>query len=163
MTRRILASLAAAGVVASVIGLATSPPALTEAAWTTRENARGSMTAGVVHAPGTLTCSGGGANLLGPPPSTTFTWVAPTNSAGSAPRVDYFWTLVRAGTTYASGAVTTNSAVITGGAVTTGTYTFTVIARSSGSWVSVAGPTGTFVKNDGLINIIAATAACSVP
>ena len=162
MTRRILASLAAAGVVASVIGLATSPPALTEAAWTTRENARGSMTAGVVPAPGTLTCSGGGANLLGPPPATTFTWVVPTSTASSAPIVDYAWTLSRPGLTISS-STTSNSAVIAGGAVNTGTYTFTVVARSHGSWVSLPGPTGTFVKQDGILNLLAATASCSVP
>jgi len=161
-SRRILAAIAAAGVVATVLGIAVSPPALTEAAWTTANFSRGSLTAGTVRPPGTLTCSGGGANLLGPPPNTTFTWVAPATPAGSAPIVDYAWTLTRTGVTISS-TTTGTSAVIAGGAANTGTYTFTVVARSHGSWVSVPGPTGTFVKQDGVLNILAATASCSVP
>jgi len=160
--RRVLASLAAAGLVAAVVGVAASPPELTEAAWTTPNYSRGTFAAGTVQPPGTLSCSGGGANLLGPPPPTTFTWVAPANPAGSAPIVDYYWTLTRTGVTISS-STTTTSAVIAGGAANTGTYTFTVYTRSHGSWISVAGPTGTFVKQDGVLNLLAATASCSVP
>jgi hypothetical protein len=159
---RLPIAIAAAGALALVAGTLLAPPTETLAAWTSPQRGSSTLTAGTVQPPGALSCSGGGSNLLGPPPATTFTWVTPANPAGSAPRVDYYWTLTRTGVTI-SGSTTTNSAVISGGAATTGTYTFTVIARATGTWTSVAGPTGTFVKNDGLLGIIAATAACSVP
>lgn len=159
MNRRRVSALTL-GIATLVLVAISAPIPETEAAWTVATRGSGSFTGGVVQAPGTLTCSGGGSSLLSVP-NVTFSWAAPATPANAAVITEYRWTLKQGAATTASGTTVSRSAVLAGNGYAFGTHTFSVVA-ASGNWVSAPGPTGTYTKTDNLITLFQ-TSSCSVP
>jgi hypothetical protein len=149
--RRAVGLSLAAGLVAGLIGVTTASS--TDASWTTAETGTGSLAAGIVNPPRTLTCS---QPLFSNP---TFDWVAPV--AGGLTVSSYHWSLISSTDTVAASGTSTAAAPTAtptpGGLLTTGTYTFSVISTGPGGWTSVPGPTGTYHITIGLVT------SCSVP
>ena len=156
--------LAAAGALVLAL-VAVFGIGVTRAAWLDGEHSRASLASGVVPAPGTLGCSGGGTVLLGnAPPTVTFTWAAAAAPANALPITAYSWTLAQGATVVASGTTSTTArtAAIAGNVAGVGSYRFTVVTRGSSGWVSTTGATGTWTKAD-LLGLLLTTSACSVP
>lgn len=139
----------------------------TRASWLDDEYARASLSSGAVPPPGTLSCSGGGTFVFGnTPPTVTFSWASAGAPANALPLSDYYWTLMQGTTLITSGTTTTTarSAAIAGTVVpAAGNYTFKVVARSAGGWVSTTGPTGTYSKTNAILGVLLGTSGCSVP
>jgi hypothetical protein len=147
----LVTTLAACALIAAA-GL--SGTTATEASWTTKEVGTGSVSAGTLGAPRTLSCSPVGLVL-----QPTFSWVAPASGLTPA---GYHWTVSTAGgTVLESGDVTGTSVQLpVPGLLSLGTYTFTVYAEASpvpGGWTSTTGPTGSYTLITSLLTL------CSVP
>jgi hypothetical protein len=144
-------------VLATVI---VSAPDVTLASWSDTERGTGSMAAGTLNPPGTLSCSGGG--LLAP---VTFSWAAPAGGANVIAPTGYHWTLVSKALLGPTGSgdvlapaqsVTIPSAAI----LAAGSSTFTVTATGPGGWTSAPGPTGTMSVISVVLGLLS---GCSVP
>ncbi len=148
MRRRTIVGTGIASVLMAVVVLACGT-ASTDASWTTTETGTGSLTAGTVNAPRSLSCS---QPFLSQP---IFSWLAPTT--GLTP-VGYHWQITLGGTVAESGNVTSPTITMASpGILATGSYRFSVVATSVGGWTSPPGPTGTYNIALGLLT------SCSVP
>jgi len=145
--RRFAGGAVAGILIAAVVVIVGVTP--TDASWTATETGTGSMTAGTINAPRSLSCS---QPFLSQP---IFSWLAP--ATGVAP-VSYHWQITLGGTVAASGDVTSPTITMTVPSfLATGIYQFSVVSTSVGGWTSPPGPTGTYTVTFGLVT------TCSVP
>lgn len=137
-TRAVLAAVALLSLVAVAV-VTTS----TRAAWTDREHAGATLTAGTVAAPTGLRCTGSA--LSG---RLTMNWTAPS---GGVRRTGYQWTMT--GVVSRSGTLGTGATTLVQNVplLTLGTGTFTLRATGPGNWTSKPVATSFLVVTGGVI------------
>jgi predicted ribosomally synthesized peptide with SipW-like signal peptide len=157
--RRLVVGATGLGIAAALLLGAGS----TSASWNDSEYARATLTTAVVPRPGALTCTGAGSTVVGNvPPTVTFSWAAP--SPPTTAIAQYSWTLTGTSGLAASGTVpsTATGVPIAGDVVPAGTYTFAVVARGTGTWVSAANRTGTYTRVNAVLGFLLASSSCTV-